>query len=78
MCGMINFPISFVIQGVLGKKFLEDAVGLSSADAATFVLVMASVCGLAAACGGPVLRLTGHRRKPVVLSPPGWSWCLPC
>ena len=67
VCGMINFPIAFVIQGVLGKKFLEDAVGLSSAHAAAFVLVMASVCGVAAACGGPVLRLTDHRRKPVIL-----------
>ena len=76
VCGMINFPIAFVIQGVLGKKFLEDAVGLSSAHAAAFVLVMASVCGVAAACGGPVLRLTGptpqaghslrHRNDPVV------------
>ena len=67
VCGMINFPVAFVIQGVLGKKFLQDAVGLSSADAAAFVLVMASVCGAAAVCGGPVLRLTGQRRKPVIL-----------
>jgi len=67
ICGMINFPIAFVIQGVLGKKFLQDTVGLSSAGAAAFVLVMASVCGVAVACGGPVLRLTGQRRKPVIL-----------
>lgn len=69
--GAINFPIAFVIQGILGKKFLQDAVGLSSAHAATFVLVMASVCGLAAACGGPVLRLTGQCRKPVLLCATG-------
>ncbi len=67
VCGMINFPIAFVIQGVLGKKFLEDTAGLNSANAASFVLVMASVSGLAAVCGGPVLRLTGQRRKPVIL-----------
>ena len=71
VCGMINFPVAFVIQGVLGKKFLQDAVGLSSADAAAFVLVMASVCGVAAVCGGPVLRLTGQRRKPVILGATG-------
>lgn len=65
--GMINFPIVFVIQGILGKKFLEDVVGLSSASAAMFLLIMAIVCGVAAACGGPALRLTGHRRKPVML-----------
>ena len=31
VCGMINFPVAFVIQAILGKKFLQDAVGLSSA-----------------------------------------------
>ena len=71
VCGMINFPVAFVIQGVLGKKFLQDAVGLSSADAAAFVLVMASACGAAAVCSGPVLRLTGQRRKPVILGATG-------
>ena len=71
VCGMINFPVAFVIQGVLGKKFLQDAVGLSSAEAAAFVLVMASVCGAAAVCSGPVLRLTGQRRKPVILGATG-------
>ncbi len=68
VCGVINFPVAFVIQGVLGKKFLEDAVGLSSAAAATFVLVMASACGAAAVGSGPLLRLTGERRKPVILA----------
>lgn len=67
VCGMINFPLTFVIQGILGKKFLEDVVGLSSAGASVFLLVMASVSGVAAACGGPVLRLTCQRRKPVML-----------
>lgn len=67
ICGTINFPIAFVIQGVLGKKFLQDTVGLSSAGAATFVLIMASVCGLSAVSSGLVLRLMGQRRKPVIL-----------
>jgi predicted MFS family arabinose efflux permease len=71
VCGGINFPVLFVIQGVLGKKFLQDAVGLSSAQAAAFVLVMATVCGLSAVCGGPVLRLTRQRRKPVILGATG-------
>jgi predicted MFS family arabinose efflux permease len=71
MCGLINFPVGFVIQGVLGKKFLQDAVRLSSAEAASFVLVMACVCGTASACGGPALRLTGQRRKPVILAATG-------
>lgn len=71
VCGAINFPVLFVIQGVLGKKFLQDVVGLSSAGAAAFVAVLATVCGLAAVSGGPVLRLTGQRRKPVILCATG-------
>jgi MFS family permease len=57
VCALINFPICFVILGVLGKKFLQDTARLSSAHAATFVLVMAGACGLAAASSGPALRL---------------------
>jgi predicted MFS family arabinose efflux permease len=68
---MVNFPIVFVIQGILGKKFLQDTVGLSSAGAAAFVLVMAAACGVAAACGGPILRLSGQRRKPVIVCATG-------
>lgn len=68
VCAMINFSICFVILGVLGKKFLQDTVGLSSAHAATFVLVMAGACGLAAASSGPALRLSRQRRKPVILA----------
>jgi len=67
VCALINFPVVFAIQSVLGKKFLEDSVGLSPAKAATFVLVMALMCGLAGLCGGPALRLTGQRRKPLLI-----------
>ena len=70
-CGMVNFPIVFVIQGILGKKFMQDVVGLSSAEAALFVLVMASVCGVAAVLAGPALRMTGQRRKPVMVGAAG-------
>ena len=67
VCALINFPVVFAIQGVLGKKFLEDSAGLSSAGAATFVLVMAFTAGLAGLCGGPALRLTGQRRRPLLI-----------
>ncbi len=67
LCGLINFPIVYVIQAVLGKKFLQDVAGMSSAGAATFVLVMGCVCGASALGGGPALRWTNQRRKPIVL-----------
>jgi len=68
---LINFPVVFVIQSSLGKKFLQDTTGLSSAGAATFVLVMAAVCGVAGVCGGLALRLTGQHRKPLLVGGAG-------
>ena len=68
---LINFPVVFVIQSSLGKKFLQDTTGLSSAGAATFVLVMAAACGAAGLCGGLALRLTGQRRKPLLIAGAG-------
>jgi len=68
---LINFPVVFVIQSSLGKKFLQDTTGLSSPGAATFVLVMAAVCGVAGVCGGLALRLTGQRRKPLLIGGAG-------
>jgi predicted MFS family arabinose efflux permease len=68
VCCVINFPVLFVIQSTLGKKFLQDVAGLSSSTAATFMLWMAIVCGMAALSGGWALRLTGQRRKPVMVA----------
>jgi len=67
---LVNFPVVFVIQTVVGKKFLQDVSGLGSAGAATFVLLMALTCGLAGLAGGPLLRLTGQRRKPLLVAAP--------
>ncbi|OGV74567.1 MAG: hypothetical protein A3K18_15585 [Lentisphaerae bacterium RIFOXYA12_64_32] len=66
--GAINFSVYFVIQTVLGKKFLQDVAGLSSAAAASFTLAMMVVCALAVFSGGPLLRLTRNRRKPPIVA----------
>lgn len=60
----LSFPIFFVIQTVLGKKFLQDFGGLSSPASATFVLVMTAVSALSVATGGFLPRLASGRRKP--------------
>jgi predicted MFS family arabinose efflux permease len=67
---LVNFPVVFTMQAVLGKKFLQDVAGLSSKGAAATVLVMTLTCVVAAVCGGPALRLTRQRRKPLLIGAP--------
>lgn len=64
--GGLNFSLYFVIQTTLGKKFLQDAAGVSSQNAAfiTFLMMLCSmVMNLIA---GLVPRLLSNRRKGLV------------
>lgn len=64
---LINYPSYFVMQAAIGKKFLQDYAGMTSARGATFTMaMMATSAGLMLAAG-PLLRLTGNRRKPHLL-----------
>lgn len=58
----LNFGLYYVIQTVIGKKFLEDFCGFSSPDAAWIL----SLTGLISAIAGTLLavlsRLAGNRR----------------
>lgn len=63
----ICFPVYFGIQTVLGKKFLQDFAGLSSAWAASVMLVMMMTGAAMTFVGGLLLRWTGHRRKPLLI-----------
>lgn len=65
---MISFPLVFVIQTVLGKKFLQDFGGLSSPLAAASILIMAMVSTTCAMLGGLLPRRFGRRRKPWLLA----------
>lgn len=71
ICGLINFPVYFVFQSVLGKKFLEDVAGLSPAAASTFVMLMVVVSAVTSFMGGISLRWIGHRRKPAAITAAG-------
>ena len=62
--GVIMFPVSFMIQTVLGKKFLQDYGGMSSPASATVILVMTAVSGLGVILGGLLPQRLGARRKP--------------
>lgn len=64
LVGLINYPAYFVMQAGIGKKFLQDHVGLSSASGALFTTIMMGISASMMLSAGPLLRLTRHRRKP--------------
>ena len=63
----VNFPVYFVLQVGIGKKFIQDFVGLSSQQAATFTLVMMTVSAGVCLASGFLLNHTGGRRKPYLI-----------
>jgi len=63
---LLAYPIFFVVQAVLGKKFLQDFAGLSSSTAAGFIFIMTAVSTVCAVTGGFLPRFFQHRRKPGV------------
>jgi predicted MFS family arabinose efflux permease len=65
---LASFSIFFVVQNVVGKKFLQDAASLSSNQAALFVLIMASVSAATCCLSGFWLKLSRQRRKPVLVT----------
>lgn len=69
--GFINFPIYFALQVGIGKKFIQDFVGLSSRQAATFTLIMMTVSAGLCLVSGFLLHRTGGRRKPYLLAAGG-------
>lgn len=64
LVSLINYPSYFVMQAAIGKKFLQDYAGLTSAHSATFTTIMMFISASLMLLAGPLLRLTGQRRKP--------------
>lgn len=63
-----TYPAYFVLQAIVGQKFIQDVLGYSAPVAANFTLLLtvgSVVFGLA---GAPLVRLWGNRRKAVVLT----------
>ena len=63
-----NFAVYFLVQATIGKKFLTDYAGLSSAAAAAFTCAMMFTVMCMALVGGFVCRMLGNRRKPLVIA----------
>jgi MFS family permease len=57
----------FLMQAIIGKKFLEDCRGLSSSSAASCTFVMMLTSMLIAVVSGFIPRLIGERRKPILI-----------
>lgn len=57
-----NFGISYVIQTIIGKKFLEDFCVLSSAKAATVLSIMAIVAAAANIINASICKLCHNHR----------------
>ncbi|MFO0821306.1 MAG: MFS transporter [Pirellulales bacterium] len=64
LVSLINYPSYFVMQAAIGKKFLQDYAGLTSAHSATFTTIMMFISAALMLMAGPLLKLTGQRRKP--------------
>ena len=63
----IAFPIMFVIQTVLGKKFLQDFGGLASASAATVIMAMSAGNVVCVTLGGVLPQRFGGLRRPWIM-----------
>ncbi len=66
-CSTVNFSIHAIIQMVFGKKFLQDAAGLSAGEASATVFFQTLVCMFALLSGGIQSRIAGNRRKPLMI-----------
>lgn len=58
----LNFGLYYVIQTVIGKKFLEDYCGISSGNAALIFSLMAILSALSGLAFATLSRLLGNRR----------------
>lgn len=61
-----TFPAFFVLQSVLGQKFIQDYLGYSASRASVFTTLMTLGSIVACLLGAPLLRLLGNRRMPLI------------
>ena len=66
-CMACNLAIFFFVQGVIGKKFLEDVTKCSSAQAAGVILICSAITLVEMCLIGTVSFALGNRRKPFIV-----------
>ncbi|MHB9026045.1 MAG: MFS transporter [Armatimonadota bacterium] len=65
--GPLSFGVYFMVQTTIGKKFLLDYCGMSSATAASFTFYMMLVTMFSVLGAGLLTRAIGNRRKPIIV-----------
>lgn len=92
--GTVMFGNYFIMQAIIGKKFLQDCAGFSSASAASLTFLMMLVSMSASIFAGILPRWIENRRKPILIASSiatviapvlallvisgGRMWVLPC
>ncbi len=61
------FPSFFVLQSILGQKFIQDWLGYPATTSARFTMLLTFFSILTCTFGAPLMRLTGQRRMPIML-----------
>lgn len=61
-----TFPVYFVLQSVLGQKFIQDYLGYSGTLAATFTMILTFGSIITCLISAPIMKLLGDRRMPMV------------
>ena len=61
------YPTFFVLQSVLGQKFIQDWLGYTATSAARFTMLLTLFSIFTCLLGAPLMRLIGMRRMPVML-----------
>lgn len=67
-CMACNLAIFFFVQGVIGKKFLEDVTKCTSAQAAMVILICSGITLVEMCLIGTVSFAIGNRRKPFIIT----------
>ncbi|MBO5723563.1 MAG: MFS transporter [Lentisphaeria bacterium] len=66
-CMACNMAIFFFVQGVIGKKFLEDVTNCTSMAAANVILICSVITLVEMCLIGTVSFWLGNRRKPFIV-----------
>lgn len=65
--GPVNFAIYFLLQTIIGVKFLRDVAGIPESLASTFTFIMMLVNMSIVLSGGFLVERFGRRRKPFIV-----------
>lgn len=62
-----SYPAYFLLQAVLGQKFIQDMFGCSAAMAANFTMALTICSVVGCVLSAPLMRFLGDRRRPLVV-----------